>query len=58
MALSVIVNVTGSTQSDIESALEEALRSIRSGNTSGFDKNDSGSFNFDVEGEEDPVVED
>lgn len=56
MALSVVLNATGSTQSDLELALEEALRSIRNGNTSGFDRNGSeGSYDFEVSGEEDTV---
>lgn len=39
--------VTGNTESDYEDALAEALNRIRSGNTSGSDRNDGGAFYFD-----------
>lgn len=53
MALSVVINATAATQSDLELALEEALRNIRNGNTSGFDRDGSGgSYDFEVQGEE------
>jgi hypothetical protein len=58
MALSVVINATAKTQSDLELALEEALRNIRNGNISGFDRDGSGgSYNFDVEGEEELVTD-
>ncbi len=51
------INVEGKTISDIELALEEALKRIKAGNTSGFDGNDEGSFEFQISGEEEPDEE-
>lgn len=48
------INVEGKTDSDIELALEEALKIIKKGNTSGMDSNDSGSFDFKITGDEEP----
>lgn len=52
MALNATIEATGKTQSDLEMALEEALNRIRAGNTQGHDKNEDGSFYFNIEGEE------
>jgi hypothetical protein len=54
MALSVTINATGDTMGDIELAIDEAKRLIASGMTSGGDRNESGSFQIDVTGEEEP----
>ncbi len=53
MALSIVLQATGLTQSDLESALEEALRSIKRGNTSGSDRDgEDGNYHFEIDGEE------
>lgn len=39
--------VRGKTESDLEDALQEALRRIQAGNLSGTDRNDDGGFYFD-----------
>lgn len=52
-----IINATGKTDYDIELALEEALKRIKSGNTSGFDENNSGSFDFEITGDEEESEE-
>lgn len=52
------INFEGKTTSDVELAIEEALKRIKSGNTSGFDSNDSGEFNFQISGEEEDIEED
>lgn len=44
------VEFTGATVSDVEDALEAALDSIRQGNTSGFDRNETGSYSFQLSG--------
>jgi hypothetical protein len=43
---------TGDTLSDIQFAVEEALAGIMAGNTLGFDRNETGSFHFEIDGEE------
>lgn len=55
--LTATIEASGKTQGDLEQALEEALKRIRAGNTSGFDSNDDGDFRFDVDGEEEPEAE-
>jgi hypothetical protein len=52
--VSVQINAQGKTHGDIELALEEALSRIRQGFTSGGDRNESGFFNFTVDGQEEP----
>jgi hypothetical protein len=42
----------GDTLEDIRFAVEEALGRIMAGNTMGFDRNESGSFHFEIDGEE------
>ncbi|ALA07305.1 hypothetical protein SECTIM467_181 [Brevibacillus phage SecTim467] len=51
--LQVKIELNGKTMSDIEDALEEAKKKILEGYGSGFDSNDSGSYSFQVDGEED-----
>lgn len=43
------IEFTGETIEDVRAAVEEALERINLGNTTGFDRNDSGSFSFDVD---------
>jgi hypothetical protein len=43
------IEFTGETIEDVRDAVEEALSRINLGNTSGFDRNGSGGFSFDVE---------
>lgn len=42
------IEFTGETDSDVETAVEAALRSIRYGYTSGFDRNETGSYHFEL----------
>lgn len=42
------IEFTGESDGDIELAIEAALESIRRGNTSGFDRNDTGSYTFSL----------
>lgn len=43
------IEVTGETDGDVEIAVEAVLDSIRRGNTSGFGRNDTGSYNFTLD---------
>lgn len=43
------IEFAGETIEDVRDAVEEALARINLGNTTGFDRNDTGSFSFDVE---------
>lgn len=42
------IEFTGETIEDVREAVEEALARINLGNTSGHDRNESGSFSFEV----------
>lgn len=44
------INIEGHMEGDLETALEEVLRLVRQGYRSGQDSNDTGSFNFSVNG--------
>lgn len=44
------IEFTGETVEAAMEAIEEALARIQGGNTSGFDRNESGSFAFDLTG--------
>lgn len=46
------INCTGKTSHELILALEEAQRRIEAGNSSGFDSNDGGSFDFAIAGTE------
>ncbi len=46
------ITFEGKTQTDIENAVEEALRLIKNGNYSGTNSNEDGEFSFEVSGEE------
>jgi hypothetical protein len=48
MALEFKITGHGDTLSDVEFAVEEALKRIRDECTSGMDSNDSGDFYFEV----------
>lgn len=43
------IEFTGETIEDVRDAVEEALKRIDTGNNTGFDRNETGSFSFDVE---------
>lgn len=49
--LNLVANVEGESLADIEQGLEEVLRLIREEFTSGMNRNDTGSFNFQMTGE-------
>ena len=51
--LNCTITATGRSQGDIEDALREALRLVREGNLSGGDSNDTGSYRFACEGQDD-----
>jgi len=44
------INIQGHTIGDLEMAIDEVKRLVASGNTSGFDKNDTGRYDLQVEG--------
>jgi hypothetical protein len=50
--LKVNVEIEGRTCLDVEAALTEVLRSLESGNTSGFGRNGDGRYSFEVSGED------
>lgn len=50
--MKVTLTVTGHNQADIVEAMNEVIRKFEQGYTSGHDSNSTGSFTFDVEGEE------
>lgn len=52
--LTFTLEATGHTESDVQEAVEEALRRFLNGNRSGFDRNESGRFTFDVAGDAEP----
>ena len=53
--LQLVITCTGNTESDLEDALYEVRKRFLDGNTSGFDRNTSSSFNFEVTGSEKPA---
>ncbi len=44
------IEISGHQDGDLETALEEVLKKVRGGYTSGFDSNDTGSYSFEVTG--------
>ena len=50
MPLNFQFSATGASQSDIEESLEIAIRQVREGYTSGFDRNEDGSYQYDLSG--------
>lgn len=48
------IHVEGKTTEDLLLALEEVTRKVREGFTSGFDSNEDGRFQFDLQGSEEP----
>ncbi len=55
--LSLDVQCDGKTTEDILEALDEVRRLVEEGYTSGGDRNDSGRYNFSVDGEEERIDE-
>lgn len=49
------LSISGHSTSDLEQALEQALSKVRQGYLAGFDSNETGSYNFTIEGS--PVEE-
>jgi len=45
----ITIELNGLDEDEIEFAMEEAIRKIKSGYTSGFDRNESSSFSFSIE---------
>ena len=56
--LTLKINATGRTTDDLALAVEEALRRVRDDFTSGFDRNEHSSFDFTVDGDEEPPADD
>lgn len=50
--LELKITIKGKTTGDLEIALTEIADKVENGYTSGFDSNGDGSFNFEIEGEE------
>jgi len=48
--MKLTINIEGVTTTDLLMALDEVERLVLQGFKSGFDRNDSGSYRFDVEG--------
>ena len=46
------INFEGKTGTDVELAIEEALKRIKAGSRGGSDSNEEGNFEFDISGEE------
>jgi len=51
LSKSIEIFCTGETEEDLDLALEEAVRKIKEGYLSGGDKNETGSYSFDVSDE-------
>lgn len=47
------ITITGKTNSDLDIALEEVTRLVADGNNLAFNRNDTGSFRFEIDGDED-----
>lgn len=45
----ITINIEGETEFDLEMALDEAIIGINAGNIYGFNSNEEGSFEFNVE---------
>lgn len=52
MGKTLVVNVEGNTESDLEFALEQVIEKVREGYTSGMDSNDTGRYDFEVKGDD------
>lgn len=50
--LKVTIEATGHTRGDLTLAIQEALNRIENGYTTGMDRNETGSFTFAVDGQE------
>lgn len=51
------ITLQGNTIGDLELAMEEVSRNIREGFTSGHNRNESGRYQFAIEGEEEVSTE-
>lgn len=47
----LVIRITGESQSDLETALEEVQRKVADGYLAGFDGNETNSYDFDVNDE-------
>jgi len=56
--MNLAITIEGRTESDLEFALQEVTRLVGEGYTSGGNSNDTGSYSFNVSGEEEPPAED
>lgn len=54
MALHAKIEVSGNTRDDVIAGLEEALRQVREGYLTGFNRNEDGHYHFEIDGEETP----
>jgi len=52
------INAKGKSESDLTLALEEIIKKINQGYTSGTDSNDTGNYDFDISGEKTVYVRD
>jgi flagellar basal body rod protein FlgG len=50
--LELRVTITGRTALDLQLALDEVTHSVANGNTVGFDSNEAGRYDFEVDGED------
>ena len=50
--LKLTITIEGKTANDLSLALEAVTESVENGNTMGMDSNDSGSYGFEISGEE------
>lgn len=57
MAKELIVKITGNTSGDLGLAMEEVARLVAEGYLCGHNGNDTGSFTFDITGEDDAAAE-
>jgi hypothetical protein len=57
MAFAMSAKLTGTTTEDLEFGLEEVQRLTRAGYSAGKGNNDSGGYEFSIEGEEDPPAD-
>lgn len=48
MKLKLNIEITGSTEADLEDALHEIIRAVTSGFSSGWDANEEGEYDFSI----------
>ena len=56
--LNITISIEAYSECDVECAVQEVRRLLLQGYRNGFGENDSGSYEFSVEGEEEEVPED